>query len=116
MRTLEACSDPLKYCTLRPEPDWTVLGKKLGKALNTVSKAIKVRGGGDTDIASPTAVLSPYPHCIVGWPSVSRELCPLAAFPGVMCTRLPPGLPGVVCTHPPPGRPNELTLPPPYFL
>ena len=43
MRTLEACSDPLKYCTLRPEPDWTVLGKKLGKALNTVSKAIKVR-------------------------------------------------------------------------
>ena len=33
----------LRYATLRAEPDWQALGKRLGKALNVVSKAIKVR-------------------------------------------------------------------------
>ncbi|GAX77028.1 hypothetical protein CEUSTIGMA_g4475.t1 [Chlamydomonas eustigma] len=41
IRSLETCSDPLKFATLRAEPDWQALGKRLGKALNVVSKAVK---------------------------------------------------------------------------
>lgn len=33
VRVLETCSDQLKYATLRAEPDWQALGKRLGKAL-----------------------------------------------------------------------------------
>jgi len=38
---LTVCSDPLKFSNVRAEPDWQALGKKLGKSMNVVSKAIK---------------------------------------------------------------------------
>lgn len=46
VRDLEVCSDPLKYATLRAMPDWQALGRRLGKALNGVSKAVQVGAGG----------------------------------------------------------------------
>lgn len=41
VRELEVCADPLQYCTLRAEPEWQLLGKKLGKSLAAVGKAVK---------------------------------------------------------------------------
>ena len=42
VRDLEVCNDLLKYATLRALPDWQALGKRLGKSLNVVSKAVQV--------------------------------------------------------------------------
>jgi isoleucyl-tRNA synthetase len=39
--TLETCSDPLRYAALRGEPEWQVLGKRLGKDMGKVAGAIK---------------------------------------------------------------------------
>jgi len=39
--TLETCSDPLHYAALRGEPEWQVLGKRLGKDMGKVAGAIK---------------------------------------------------------------------------
>eukprot|EP01025_Chloroclados_australasicus_P032407 TRINITY_DN32893_c0_g2_i4.p1 TRINITY_DN32893_c0_g2~~TRINITY_DN32893_c0_g2_i4.p1 ORF type:complete len:1193 (+),score=122.61 TRINITY_DN32893_c0_g2_i4:332-3580(+) len=41
VRNLTTCKDPLKYATLRAEPNWQVLGKRLGKDLKSVASAIK---------------------------------------------------------------------------
>ncbi|KAJ9517652.1 hypothetical protein QJQ45_025121 [Haematococcus lacustris] len=41
VRQLEVCADPLKYATLRAEPDLQLLGKRLGRALKDVSAAVK---------------------------------------------------------------------------
>ncbi|GMH37086.1 hypothetical protein BSKO_04959 [Bryopsis sp. KO-2023] len=38
---LEVCSDPKKYATLKAEPDWKLLGQRLGKKMGPVAKAIK---------------------------------------------------------------------------
>ena len=35
------CADPLQYATLRAEPNVAVLGKRLGKAVAGVSKAVR---------------------------------------------------------------------------
>jgi isoleucyl-tRNA synthetase len=39
--SLEACEDPLEYSTLRAEPNYAALGKRLGNAMKTVSEAVK---------------------------------------------------------------------------
>ena len=39
--SLETCSDPLHYAALRGEPEWQVLGKRLGKDMGKVAGAIK---------------------------------------------------------------------------
>ncbi|KAI7845602.1 hypothetical protein COHA_000889 [Chlorella ohadii] len=41
VRALTPCADPLKYCSVRAEPEWGVLGKRLGKAMAAVAKAVK---------------------------------------------------------------------------
>lgn len=41
VRTLTPCADPLKYANLRAEPDWPVLGKRLGKGMAKVAAAIR---------------------------------------------------------------------------
>ena len=41
MRSLKTCSNPLQYCTLRAEPDYPSLGKRLGKGMAKVGKAVK---------------------------------------------------------------------------
>ncbi|PNW71377.1 hypothetical protein CHLRE_16g651750v5 [Chlamydomonas reinhardtii] len=41
VRSLETCADPLQYATLRAQPDWQILGKKLGKSMGAVAAAIK---------------------------------------------------------------------------
>lgn len=41
VRSLKTCADPLQYCTLRAEPDYPSLGKRLGKGMAKVGKAVK---------------------------------------------------------------------------
>ena len=41
MRCLETCADPLEYATLRAEPQWPVLGRRLGKDMGAVGAAVK---------------------------------------------------------------------------
>ncbi|KAK7282115.1 hypothetical protein RIF29_10664 [Crotalaria pallida] len=41
IRSLVTCSDALKYASLRAEPDFSVLGKRLGKSMGIVAKEIK---------------------------------------------------------------------------
>lgn len=41
VRSLKTCGDPLHYCTLRAEPDYPSLGKRLGKGMAKVGKAVK---------------------------------------------------------------------------
>lgn len=37
---LETCSEPEKFAKLKAEPDWKILGKRLGKQMPPVAKAI----------------------------------------------------------------------------
>ena len=41
VRELEVCDDPLKYATIKAEPNFAVLGKRLGKAMGAVGKGVK---------------------------------------------------------------------------
>ncbi|XP_054780469.1 isoleucine--tRNA ligase, cytoplasmic-like [Prosopis cineraria] len=41
VRSLVPCNDTLKYSSLRAEPDFSVLGKRLGKSMGVVAKEIK---------------------------------------------------------------------------
>ena len=41
VRQLNGCADPMQYATIKAEPNYGVLGKRLGKAMGPVSKAIK---------------------------------------------------------------------------
>ncbi|KAL8556425.1 hypothetical protein ACS0TY_004027 [Phlomoides rotata] len=41
VKSLVPCNDTLKYATLRAEPDFSVLGKRLGKSMGAVSKEVK---------------------------------------------------------------------------
>jgi len=41
IRCLETCSDPLKYAVLKAEPIFSLLGKRLGKSMGTISSHIK---------------------------------------------------------------------------
>jgi isoleucyl-tRNA synthetase len=41
VRTLTPCADPLRYATLRAEPDWSLLGKRLGRQMAAVGAAVR---------------------------------------------------------------------------
>ncbi|KAI5665073.1 hypothetical protein M9H77_24396 [Catharanthus roseus] len=41
VKSLVPCNDTLKYASLRAEPDFSVLGKKLGKSMGAVAKEVK---------------------------------------------------------------------------
>ncbi|PON74964.1 Isoleucine-tRNA ligase [Parasponia andersonii] len=41
VRSLVTCNDTLKYASMRAEPDFSVLGKRLGKSMGVVAKEVK---------------------------------------------------------------------------
>ncbi|RID72726.1 hypothetical protein BRARA_C04605 [Brassica rapa] len=41
VRSLVTCNDTLKYASLKAEPDFSVLGKRLGKSMRLVAKEVK---------------------------------------------------------------------------
>ncbi|XP_024982543.1 isoleucine--tRNA ligase, cytoplasmic [Cynara cardunculus var. scolymus] len=50
VRSVVPCNDPLMYASLRAEPDFSVLGKRLGKSMRVVAEAVK--GMSQEDILS----------------------------------------------------------------
>lgn len=77
VRTLVSCSDPLKYATLRAEPDYSLLGKRLGKAMGAVAKEVKSMNQSDilSFEKSGKVVLSGHQLCI-GDIKIVREFKP----------------------------------------
>ncbi|KAK1257396.1 Valine--tRNA ligase [Acorus gramineus] len=47
IRSVVPCSDLLKYASLRAEPDFSVLGKRLGKSMGVVAKQVKTMSQAD---------------------------------------------------------------------
>ncbi|XP_038711378.1 isoleucine--tRNA ligase, cytoplasmic-like [Tripterygium wilfordii] len=47
VRCLVPCNDTLKYASLRAEPDFSALGKRLGKSMEAVAKEVKAMSQGD---------------------------------------------------------------------
>ncbi|KAL4194516.1 hypothetical protein AMTRI_Chr05g59720 [Amborella trichopoda] len=47
LKSIVPCNDPLKYASLRAEPEFSVLGKRLGKAMGSVAKEIKAMSQAD---------------------------------------------------------------------
>ncbi|ONK75972.1 uncharacterized protein A4U43_C03F22490, partial [Asparagus officinalis] len=47
VKSVVPCSDLLKYASLRAEPDFSVLGKRLGKAMGLVAKEVKAMSQAD---------------------------------------------------------------------
>lgn len=41
VRLLTPCADQLRFASVRAEPEWGVLGKRLGKSMAAVAKAVK---------------------------------------------------------------------------
>ncbi|KAL9679523.1 hypothetical protein QQ045_017388 [Rhodiola kirilowii] len=41
IRNVIPCSDPMRYASLRAEPDFSALGKRLGKSMGVVAKEVK---------------------------------------------------------------------------
>lgn len=41
VRSLKTCADPVQFCSLRAEPDYPSLGKRLGKGMAKIGKAVK---------------------------------------------------------------------------
>ncbi|MCD7466072.1 hypothetical protein HAX54_002422, partial [Datura stramonium] len=47
IKSLVPCNDTLKYASLRAEPDFSVLGKRLGKSMGVVAKEVKAMSTAD---------------------------------------------------------------------
>ncbi|XP_042483238.1 isoleucine--tRNA ligase, cytoplasmic-like [Macadamia integrifolia] len=64
IRLLVPCNDPLKYASLRAEPDFSVLGKRLGKAMGTVAKEIKAMSQADVLTFEQHGEVTFAGHCL----------------------------------------------------
>ncbi|KAL1817390.1 hypothetical protein DCAR_0521820 [Daucus carota subsp. sativus] len=58
------CNDPLKYASLRAEPDFSVLGKRLGKSMGMVSKEVKAMSQEDILAFEKSGELTVGTHCL----------------------------------------------------
>ncbi|XP_047329898.1 isoleucine--tRNA ligase, cytoplasmic-like isoform X1 [Impatiens glandulifera] len=67
VKSIVPCIDPLKYASLRAEPDFSVLGKRLGKSMGIVAKEVKAMSqeeilafekAGELTVASHTLAMS----------------------------------------------------------
>ncbi|KAK9088613.1 hypothetical protein Scep_027695 [Stephania cephalantha] len=47
VRSLSSCNDPLEFASLRAEPDFSALGKRLGKSMGVVAKEVKAMSQSD---------------------------------------------------------------------
>lgn len=66
VRTLVRCNDPLEYASLRAEPDYSVLGKRLGKAMGAVAKEVKSLSQGDIIKFEKSGEIVLSGHCLSG--------------------------------------------------
>lgn len=64
VRSLVPCDDPLKYASLRAEPDFSVLGKRLGKSMGSVAKQIKSMSQKDILAFEEAGEVTIAGHCL----------------------------------------------------
>ena len=64
VRQLDVCSDPMQYATVKAEPNFAALGKRLGKAMGQVSKAIKNMTQDDIILFQKTGSFSAEGHTL----------------------------------------------------
>ncbi|XP_068659192.1 isoleucine--tRNA ligase, cytoplasmic-like [Aristolochia californica] len=64
VRSVIPCSDPLKYASLRAEPDFSMLGKRLGKAMGPVAKEVKAMSQADIIAFEKSGEITIAGHCL----------------------------------------------------
>ncbi|KAH7654805.1 Isoleucine--tRNA ligase protein [Dioscorea alata] len=64
VKAIIPCNDPLKYASLRAEPDFSVLGKRLGKSMGIVAKEIKAMSLPDILAFEKSGEVTISGHCL----------------------------------------------------
>lgn len=64
IKSVVPCNDPLKYASLRAEPDYSVLGKRLGKAMGIVAKEVKAMSQADILAFERSGEVTFSGHCL----------------------------------------------------
>ncbi|GKC81849.1 isoleucine--tRNA ligase, cytoplasmic, partial [Tanacetum coccineum] len=64
VKSVVPCNDPLMYATLRAEPDYSVLGKRLGKSMRVVAEAIKAMSQEDILSFEEVGEITITGHCL----------------------------------------------------
>ncbi|KAL8153616.1 hypothetical protein V2J09_011376 [Rumex salicifolius] len=64
VRSVVACNDPLKYASLRAEPDFSTLGKRLGKSMGLVAKEVKAMTQEDILAFEKAGEVNIASHCL----------------------------------------------------
>nr|CAD1839759.1 unnamed protein product [Ananas comosus var. bracteatus] len=64
IKSVVPCNDLLKYASLRAEPDFSVLGKRLGKDMGTVAKTIKGMSQDDILAFEKSGEVTVSGHCL----------------------------------------------------
>ncbi|KAI3497709.1 hypothetical protein L1887_33203 [Cichorium endivia] len=62
--SLVPCNDPLMYASLRAEPDFSVLGKRLGKSMRVVADAVKAMSQDEILCFERTGQITIATHCL----------------------------------------------------
>ncbi|GJX71272.1 isoleucine--tRNA ligase, cytoplasmic isoform X2, partial [Tanacetum coccineum] len=64
VKSVVPCNDLLKYATLRAEPDFSVLGKRLGKSMKVVGNAVKAMSQDDILSFEKAGEITIAGHCL----------------------------------------------------
>lgn len=64
VRSVVPCNDPLMYASLRAEPDFSVLGKRLGKSMRVVAEAVKAMSQEDILSFEKAGEITIATHCL----------------------------------------------------
>ncbi|GMJ10561.1 hypothetical protein like AT4G10320 [Hibiscus trionum] len=64
IRSLVTCKDTLKYASVRAEPDFSALGKRLGKSMGAVAKEIKAMSQEDILAFEKAGEVTIASHCL----------------------------------------------------
>ncbi|XP_039000355.1 isoleucine--tRNA ligase, cytoplasmic-like [Hibiscus syriacus] len=64
MRSLVTCKDTLKYASVRAEPDFSVLGKRLGKSMGAVAMEVKAMSQEDILAFEKAGEVTIASHCL----------------------------------------------------
>ncbi|XP_059654270.1 isoleucine--tRNA ligase, cytoplasmic-like [Cornus florida] len=64
VKSIVPCNDVLKYSSLRAEPDFSVLGKRLGKSMGVVAKEVKAMSQEDILAFEKAGEVTIATHCL----------------------------------------------------
>ncbi|XP_057959280.1 isoleucine--tRNA ligase, cytoplasmic [Malania oleifera] len=64
VRSMVPCNDTLKYASLRAEPEFSLLGKRLGKSMGVIAKEVKAMSQDDILAFEKAGEISIANHCL----------------------------------------------------